>query len=428
MATPTRASFGDKTNMVQQAVGLFATHMRRNSTLAQLTGKMPAASDAENTIRKQTSSSMPIVRVQDLGKGKGDEVTFHLLNPVNAKPIMGSQMAEGRGIGMSISEDKLRVNQARFPIDLGDTMTTLRSPVDFRRFGRPVAQSLMDRYIDQSLLVHLAGDRGYNNSFDWTIPLASDPEFDAIMVNPVLPPTRNRHFLIDGMGVQGFNVVGDEVAINTADVFRMDTVDAMKSVLDTTDLPTPIVEVEGDPASLDAPLRVWLVSPTQYNSFAADPIFRQIQSSAYARASQAKNHPLFMGEVGIWNGFLIKKMPKPIRFYAGNDVRYSPNYGDQTIATAKVPEAFGTNFALDRSLILGGQAAVEALAASDKSGIPFFWSEKKLDHDDKLELLIGSIRGVKKVRFDVTTGAGTQATDYGVTVVDTVVPVTGIGQ
>ena len=185
MATATRALAGDKKNMVQQAVGLFATHMRRNSTMAQLTGKMPTATEAENTVRKQTSTSMPIVRAQDLGKGKGDEVEFNLLNPVNAQPIMGSEMAEGRGVGMSFTVDRLKVNQARFPIDLGDTMTTLRSPVDYRRFGRPVAQSLMDRYIDQSLLVHMAGDRGYNTAFDWTIPLASDPKFNAIMVNPV---------------------------------------------------------------------------------------------------------------------------------------------------------------------------------------------------------------------------------------------------
>ena len=428
MATATRALAGDNKNMVQQAVGLFATHMRRNSTMAQLTGKMPTATEAENTVRKQTSTSMPIVRAQDLSKGKGDEVEFNLLNPVNAQPIMGSEMAEGRGVGMSFTVDRLKVNQARFPIDLGDTMTTLRSPVDYRRFGRPVAQSLMDRYIDQSLLVHMAGDRGYNTAFDWTIPLASDPKFNAIMVNRVLPPSKNRHFIVDGTGVQAFKENAGEIDITTTDMFKMDTVDAMKSVLDTESLPTPVIEVENDPSAIDAPLRVWLVSPDQYNKFAADPQFRQIQASAYARASQAKNHPLFMGEVGIWNGFLIKKMPKAIRFYGGNDMRYSPDAYSETVATAKVPASFGTSFAIDRSIILGGQAVAEALAASDKSGIPFFWSEKDLDHGDKKELLIGAIRGVKKIRFGVDTGNGAEITDYGVTVVDTVVPITGLGK
>lgn len=79
----TNTAYGGKMNMVTQAVGLFATHMNRNSTLNLLSGKMPAGeAGAEATLRKQTTSHMPIVRVQDLGKTKGDEVTFNLLNPV----------------------------------------------------------------------------------------------------------------------------------------------------------------------------------------------------------------------------------------------------------------------------------------------------------------------------------------------------------
>ena len=85
-----------------------------NTQMARLTGAMPkGTSGATATLRKQTTAHMPIVRAQDLGKGRGDEVTFHLLNPVGAKPIMGSKYAEGRGVGMKLSEDRLRVNQAR---------------------------------------------------------------------------------------------------------------------------------------------------------------------------------------------------------------------------------------------------------------------------------------------------------------------------
>ena len=85
----THAAFGDKNNMKVQAAGLFATHMKRNSTLNRLTGQMPKGeAGAEATLRKQTTAHMPIVRCQDLNKGDGDEVEFHLLNPVNAKPII----------------------------------------------------------------------------------------------------------------------------------------------------------------------------------------------------------------------------------------------------------------------------------------------------------------------------------------------------
>lgn len=428
MTDKTNAAYGDKTNMVQQAAGLFATHMQRNSTLNRLTGTMPkGTAGAAATLRKQTTQHMPIVTCQDLGKGEGDEVTFHLLNPVGAKPIMGSRYAEGRGTGMNLSQDKLRVDQARFPVSLGDSMTEIRSPADFRALGRPVAQNLMDRYVDQSLLVHMAGARGFHNNIEWVVPTEADPDFAPIMVNTVRAPTKNRHYLADGAGVQRFAVNAGEVDIASTDIFKMDTVDAMRTVLDQIPLPPPIVKFEGDKAAEDSPLRVWLLSPAQYNKFAADPSFRSLQASALARASQAGQHPMFLGEAGLWNGFLLIKMPRPIRFYAGDTVRYCASLSSENESTCTVPASFASTYAIDRSIILGGQAIAQALASSKQSGIPFFWSEKMLDHDDKVELLIGAVRGVSKIRFEVDTGQGKEYTDYGVTVVDTVAPIIGAG-
>lgn len=429
MATKTHAAYGDKKNMVVQAAGLFATHMNRNGTMNKLTGKMPkGTAGAEATLRKQTTQHMPIVQVQDLGKGTGDEVTFNLLNPVGAKPIMGSNFAEGRGTGMSFSTDKLRVNQARFPIDMGDAMTTIRSPVDFRALGRPQAQNLMDRYVDQSLLVHMAGARGHQNNIEWVIPTSDDAKFNEIMVNRVKAPTKNRHYLATGDAVQQFSETGGEIDITTADMLKMDTIDSMKSLMDQIALPPPIVKFEGDTMADDDPIRVWYLSPAQYNKFAADPQFRQFQAAALARAAQAAGHPLFKGQAGIWNGFLMIKMPRPIRFYAGDDMQYCTSYTSEEEATAKVPESFGAKFAVDRSLILGGQAVAEAMGAAKSSSLPFFWSEKELDHGDKVELLIGAIRGVSKIRFDVDTGNGHEFTDYGITVVDTAVDSFGRGK
>ena len=120
------------------------------------------------------------------------------------------------------------------------------------------------------------------------------------------------------------------------------------------------------------------------------------------------------------------KMNKPIRFYAGDTIKYCASHTSEAESSVVVPASFGDNFAVDRSLILGGQAVAEAMAsAGAKSGIPFFWSEKELDHGDKWELLIGAIRGVSKIRFDVDRGDGNQFTDYGVVAVDTAVPVIG---
>jgi N4-gp56 family major capsid protein len=423
----TSMPYGDKATQIKQAVGLFAVNTQRNTTMNRLTGKMPEGlSGAEATLRKQSTQHMPIVRCMDLGKGTGDEVTFHLLNPVGAKPIMGSNYAEGRGVGMKLSEDRLRVNQARFPIDLGDAMTSIRSPADFRALGRPVAQAMADKYIDQSLLVHMAGARGYHDNIEWAVPTDADANFAEILVNRVKAPTKNRHFIAKGSaGIEPFSQTAGEVDLITTETLKMDTIDGIRTVMEQIALPPPPVIFEGDKAATDSPIRVLLVSSAQYSSFATDPNFRQFQASAMARANQAGGHPLFMGDAGLWNGVLIVKMPKPIRFYAGDTIKYCASYTSETESSCIVPASFGTTFAVDRAILLGGQAVAEAMAASDKSKIPFFWSEKELDHGDKCELLLGMIRGVSKIRFDVNHGDGNQFTDYGVTAIDTAVPIIG---
>ena len=425
----TNTPYGAPTNLVTQAAGLFATHLRRNSTLNLLSGPMPKGeAGAEATLRKQTTQHLPIVRVQDLGKNKGDEVTFNLLNPVGGYPIMGSEYAEGRGVGLSLSEDRLRVNQARFPVDLGNVMSQIRSPADLRKLGKPVAQSQMDAYCDQSLLVHMAGARGFQDSIDWRVPTTDHPKFNEIMVNRVKAPTKNRHFLVSGDGISQVNVNAGEVTLATTDQFSLDTVDSMRTLMDEMVLPPPIVKFEGDVAAEDSPLRVWLVSPSQYNWFARQKDFRTFQGAALARASQANQHNIFKGDVGLWNNFIIRKMPRPIRFYSGDTIKYCASYTSSEESNMLVPATFADNYAVDRSIILGGQAIGEAFASSDKSGVPFFWSEKEMDHGDKWEVLQGVIRGVSKIRFDVNTGDSNELTDYGVTVVDSVVPSLGRGR
>lgn len=423
----TAIAAGSSNAQFVQAAGLFAQSMQRNSTLNRMVGKMPQGeSGVASTVRNQTTTDMPIVRTVDLSRGRGDEVEFHFVQPVNSYPIMGSEMAEGKGVGISLDKSRVRVNQARFPVDLGDTMTGLRSPVEFRRLGRPIAQSLMDSYQDQATLMHLAGARGFNDTIEWRVPLASHPKFTAIAVNTVKAPTKNRHFIADSGTVKPFTVNAGEVDLQTTDMLTMDVVDAVRTMIESIALPPPAVKIPGDVVADDSPLRIMLVSPAQYHKFAQDPSFRQFQANALARASKAQQHPLFLGEVGLWNGILICKMPKPIRFYAGDTINYAASNTSEAESQVVVPASFGTTFAVDRALLLGGQALAQAFAAAkgDQGGMPFFWSEKDFDHGDKMELLIGAIMGLAKVRWLVDQGGGVMHyTDHGVIAVDTAVPI-----
>lgn len=410
-----------------QAAGLFFQSMQRNGVLNSMAGKVPRgeAGVAEG-LRKQSTTDMPIVRCEDLTRGKGDEVEFHFVQPVNAYPIMGNEVAEGKGVGINLDNTRVRVNQVRFPVDLGNAMTDIRSPVEFRKIGRPIAQSLIDSYQDQVTLTHLAGARGFHNNSEWRLPTADHPKFAEMAVNPVKAPSKNRHFIADGDAIKPFALSSTDVDLATTDLLTMDTVDSIRTVIESIALPPPAIKLPEDKMASDSPLRCLLVSPAQYHSFAADPNFRQFQASAIARASKAGNHPLFAGEVGLWNGILISKMAKPIRFYAGDTIKYCAAHDSETESNALVPTSFGTTHAVDRALLLGGQALAQAFGKSKHGGMPFFWKEKSFDHDDKDELLIGAILGMMKLRWLVEQGDGTSHyTDHGVIAIDTAVPIIG---
>jgi hypothetical protein len=272
----------------------------------------------------------------------------------------------------------------------------------------------------------MAGARGSHNNIEWKIPLESDADFASIMVNPVRAPSKNRHFISTGTGVREFTVSGGEVGIQTTGLFNASVVDDVRVMMDSVALPPPPVIFEGDVMAEDSPIRVLLVSPAQYSAFATDPNFRTFQANAYSRASMAgggKPHPLFMGDVGLWNGVLIVKQNKPIRFYAGDTIKYTTSHTSEAESSAVVPASFGTTHAVDRAILLGGQAIAEAFAKHNGSGAPMFWSEKELDHGDKLEMLCGVIRGVSKIRFEIDHGNEKQFTDHGVTVFDPAVKI-----
>lgn len=422
----TNIPYGSPQALTLQSAGLFAANMQRPTILNRLAGQLPQQSDAESNLRFQSSNEYPIVRCMDLTKMAGDEVTFDLINPVGGKPIMGGANAEGLGARMDFAQDSLRINQSRKPISAGDTMTQQRTPHQLRRLARALAENYMTRLNDQLSLVHLAGARGFANDIEWAIPTTADADFNSIVVNTVKAPTKNRHFISTGSGIEAVAASGNEITIATTDVINIDVVDELRTWLDSVALPPPGVKFEGDQAATDAPVRVLLVSSEQYTSIVRSTNFRTLQANAMARAQLAKNNPLFMGEAGLWNGILIVKMPKPIRFYAGDVIKHCASYTSETETTTDVvPASFGTTYAVDRALLLGGQALAQAFGKNSKTGNPYFWSEKELDHGDKLEVLIGMVSGTSKTRFLINHGTEERYTDFGVVAIDTAVKLAG---
>lgn len=418
----TNIPYGAPQAISLQSAAVFAACMQRQTILNRLAGPMPTQSDAEDKLRFHSSNDYPIVRCKDLARTAGDEIKFDLIQPIGGKPIMGAAYAEGQGDAMEFAMDSLKINQYRKPISAGDTMTQQRTKHQLRKLARAQAINYMKRYEDQTTLVHLAGARGSDYNAEWAVPLASDPDFANIMINQVRAPTKNRHYLASAGSLKKVVASGNEITISSTDTMTADVIDTLRTKLDSMPLPPQGVRFEGDQAADDSPLRVLLVSSEQYTSIVQSTNFRTFQANAMARASMAKNHPIFLGEAGLWNGILIVKMPKPIRFLSGDSLRWCASTTSTTeTSTDLVPAAFGTTYAIDRALLLGGQALAEAWGKSRQTGDSYFWSEKELDHGDKCEILVGGVGGKSKIRYLVDFGYGQEYTDHGVIAIDTAV-------
>ena len=427
----TAVSPGSKNVLPIHSGALFAAVQQRRSTLRRLVGNLPTGqAQAESRIRGddgvQSSTDYPIVQNKSLSTRAGQEIVFDFVQPAGGYPVMGDEIVKGTGSKITLDQAGLRINQARKEISAGGAMTQQRTVPHLRNLAMAQATGFLNDFIDQRYLVHLAGARGYHNNSEWRIPLADHAKFGEMMVNPVKAPTKNRHFMSTGSGIEPIAVSGGEISLATTDTMGIDVLDALSTWLDSTPLPPAPVKFDGDELANDVPLRVLLVSAEQYTAIKKSGNFRQLQAQALTRAQTAKQNPLFLGEAVVWNGVLAVKMPKPIRFYAGSTLNYCADLYSTTETGVLVPASFGTKYAVDRAILLGGQALAHALGGHRKAGTPIFFGDTEDDYDNLYAAMCGTIDGVAKVRFNIDFGNGLVPTDLGAVAVDTVVEIAGV--
>lgn len=428
--------FGSIPSMLRQSVGLFAATMQRKTILNRLCGTMPAQKDAENKLRLQSSTDYPILRCMDLTKFAGDRITFDLVNQIGGTPIMGDAYAQGLGEAITFAQDGLRIDVTRKPVSAGSMMSQQRTLHELKSLSVALAYGYMSRLEDQRTLVHLAGARGFHNNGEWAVPLAAHPEFAKIMINLVKAPSNNRHFVASGGNIAKVTAAANAIVIATTDQMSMDLLDSLRTWIDGVAFAPGAVKFDGDELAEDSPLRVLLVSSEQYTAFLRSGTFRTLQAQSTARAAAAKQNPIMLGDAALWNGILIVKMPKPIRFYAGQPINHCPSPTAQTeVTTDLVPAGFGTGYAVDRALLLGSQALGQALGKAklmNKSGeesvdgVPMFYSEEIMDHGARPEILVGLVNGMSKIQFLMDMGTQSEYTDFGVVAIDTAVTLPGV--
>ena len=403
---------------------LFTATQRQPTLMKNLSGPAPTQSDAEAKMKGQTSPDMPIVRVTDLSKTQGEAVSLDLFNIIGGKPIMGDRMAEGKGEALSYSSMDVRIDLATKVVDAGGKMTQQRTLHNLRGIAMANLMGYMPRLESQLCLTHLAGARGSQAGQDWVVPLASDPDFAEIAINTVKAPTYNRHFVADGTAIVRGGL--QLASIDTTDVFKLEHLDLLRAAIDDSEVKLQPVKINDDPAAVDEPLYVMLVTPRQWQSILSNTsslVWRTFLQNAWNRKSLGTKHPLFSGEPGIWNGILVKKIDRAIRFNPGDAYNYVAVANRYTAAeSAGAVPALGAAYAVDRAVLLGAQALANVYGRNQSSEYFYSWKERQYNFERNLEVAGQMMGGKAKVRFSMPDGAGnTEPTDHGVMVLDTTV-------
>jgi hypothetical protein len=424
--------------LVKESVALTAVAIKAPTDLTPLIGKAPTQSGAEATIKQQSSPGLPGVLVTDLSAKKaGTQVTIEAYDTLGGDPIMGDQMREGRGENVDISSMDAKIDLASKVINaVPGTMIDQRTKINLRSMAMAQLMGWFPRLLWNRTLVHLAGSRGEQRGKSWHIKTAaqsSASEFAQKMINPVLAPTYNRHYVINGTDlVQG----GAQLAsIDSTDVWSLGVIDALVELLDSLEFKLQPVRLPDDPAANYSPIKgVLYLDPIAYSMLKRDNTsghnIRTWQAQAMERANLMgmKKHPLFMGDVLMWNGIVIRPMEHSIYFTAGSTTKHitSANRYTATETDVTVNGSLTAGYRVSRGILMGAQAFAVLQGNNTASGTTASFKERTYDYDSKHEAMGEWMGGETKLRFSFRDADGNlEPTDHGVLVIDAAVRAVG---
>lgn len=395
------------------SVGLFTRVQTAPGFMNLLSGEMPKEGSFAAKTKGQTSPDYPIVKAGDLAKGAGDTVSIDLFNVLQGKPVMGDKRIAGRMMELTSSSMDVSINQTRGGADAGGRMSQKRTVHNLRNISMAGLQAWMQRFEDQTALVHLAGARGSQVTSDWVVPLQSDPEFAEIMVNAIKAPTLNRYFCA--------NDATNPSNIGTNDALTFQDIERITASLRESANPLQPIRIKGDDKAWNDPMWAMFVSERQWlylRARTSQTVWRQAIQLAFDRKSAlgTNKHPLFDSfETIMWDGMLIKRLTRyAVRFNQGDNVVIDTGGSDGMTYTESTVQA---DTSVDRAIIVGAQALAKAYG---KSASDYFydWSEELVDHGNSVETVCAAMGGSAKIRFKID-GADT---DFGVAVVDSYAP------
>lgn len=407
--------------------------LRETTDFTSLCGEAPKQTGKDAMSYDTSSPAMPGVWIRDLSQKKvGDRVTYDAVDSLTGEPIMGDEIREGKGESTEVDSMEIRIDRSSKAVKgRSGAMDDQRSAIDKEGVAMANLRAYWPRLMSNRVLFQCAGARGEQTSKTIHVPLQGDPTFTKKMINPVMAPTFNRHLVVDNVSgiVQGCQQLG---SIESADVFKLSTIDTFVEWLDSQDFQT--LRIKGDKMSDSDPVRgVLYLDPAQFAQLIGDSsgqnTIRNWQATAQKRASYSEGSPLFQGECYMWNGILFRKMKHSVCFSAGSTVKgiTQANRYTATETDIQVNPAIPAGYRVSRALFLTGQAFAIALGANKSSGVTANIKTRTYDFDDKSEIMGEWMGGEAKLRFKFRDSAGNlEPTDFGVTAIDSITRVMGV--
>lgn len=361
-----------------------ATKVRNLSNM--LTG--PAPKGTKDVGKLQTDAGAPIVRITDLEKAPGAEVTVDIVHKLAGRPTMGDRVMEGRTDSMSFAHDKININQGRHGVDDGGAMFQKTTSHEISAVAKKLLANWFKDLDEETTLYHLVGARGTDQGRNNIVPLSNHVEYKEIMVNPVVPPTYSRHLY-----------GGDATSLQTldsTDLMSLEMLDRLSLILNELGNPIPYIQLDPETAAGEEPFYLYLVSPRQWHDLqrsATTKDWNELMATAMKRSS-GYSHPLFKGDSLMKENILVKKMPRRVRFNAGSLVDVSQN--NRQGSTEQIDASVTT----ERSVLLGAQALGIAYGHTKTAKSHFSIRQDEKDNGNKQEYTIAYCHGKKALQFE----------------------------
>lgn len=318
---------------------------------------------------KGENAQAPIQNLLDLSKDAGDTISYDLSMALNTKPVYGDDRLKGKEGALKFATDTIKIDQIRFGVSCGGTMTRKRVLHDLRLVAKARMAELWGRFNDEETAMYAAGARGVNAEF------IEDLGYAGYAGNNFAAPD-TAHLMYSGSATSKATVAStDKMALASIDkaVTKAKTMGGGTSQV-------PRIQ----PMRFEGEERyVLLMSPfDEYNLRVNTATGQWLDIQKAAAGAQGAAGPIFKGALGMYNGVVLHSHQIVVRF---------SDYGA------------GSNVAASRSLFMGRQALVRANGNSG-DGLRFDWHEETDDRGNELVISSSTIRGTKKSRFTVPNG------------------------